>query len=72
MRQFTPVEPKDFAFAADEVGPFPSRVLVADEGEANRFLTIWRLGKAWPIEGDMMVECAADGAEALEKIRSKQ
>jgi two-component system chemotaxis response regulator CheY len=72
MKQFTPGEPKNFGLAPDEAGPLHSRVLVAHDGEANRFLTIWRLGKAWPVEGDMMVECAADGAEALEKIRSKQ
>jgi len=34
----------------------------------DRFLTIRQLGKAWPAERGMMVECAADGAEALARI----
>lgn len=45
------------------------RVLVADDNESDRRLTIWHLGKAWPAEPRMMVECAADGVEALEKVR---
>jgi CheY-like chemotaxis protein len=72
MKQFTPGEPKDVALAPDEAGRPHSRVLVADDGEADRFLTIWQLGKVWPVEADILVECAADGAEALEKIRNTQ
>jgi len=67
MKQFTPSEPKDFALAPAEADPALSRILVADDGEADRFLTIWQLGKVWP-NGGMLVECAADGTEALEKI----
>ena len=47
-------------------------MLVAGDDESERRLTIWQLGKAWPAEREMMVECAADGAEALEKIESNQ
>ena len=47
-----------------------ARVLVVDDDETERCLTIWNLGKAWPVEGEMMVECAADGAEALQKIQN--
>jgi len=57
--------------ASDELGRIPSapaRVLVADDDESDRLFTIWQLGDAWPIQGDMLVECAADGAEALEKM----
>ena len=61
--------PKDFARARDEPDPHHFRVLVADDDDTDRLLTIWHLGKAWPAERDMMVECAADGAEALEKVR---
>ncbi len=47
------------------------RVLVADDNETVRLLTICHLGKAGCRERDMLVECAADGAEALEIIRRK-
>jgi CheY-like chemotaxis protein len=72
MKQFIPGEPKEFASAPDKAGAPHSRVLVASDGEADRFLTVWQLGKVWPVEADILVECAADGAEALEMIRSQQ
>ena len=71
-QELTAGVPKDFARARDEADPPHFRVLVADDDEMDRLLTIWHLGKAWPAERDMMVECAADGAEALEKIRSSR
>lgn len=52
--------------------PPPLRVLVADDNEAERLLTIRQISKAWPVERQIIVECAADGAEALEKIRRHQ
>jgi CheY-like chemotaxis protein len=72
MKQLTPNHLGDFPLAQGEKRPAPARVLVADDDKADRFLTIWQLAKAWPVEGEMLVECAADGEEALEKIRSKQ
>jgi len=68
MKELTPDEPNDFPLARDQAGSPQFRVLVADDDEMDRRLTIWHLGKARPVERDMMVECAADGAEALEQI----
>ena len=62
-------ELKNFDLTCESAGPEHFRVLVADDGELDRFLTIQQLGKAWPVERNLMVECAADGAEALAKIR---
>ena len=69
MKEITPEDLDGLAPAGDQVGQPHFRVLVADGDEADRRFIIWQLGKAWPCERDMMVECAADGAEALEKIR---
>lgn len=49
-----------------------SRVLVADDSELDRYLTIVKLRLAWPLPHEPAVECAGDGAEAWEKIRSTQ
>ena len=68
MKEFTSGDPKDWDLASAKASLSDFRVLVADDDETDRLLTIWQLGKAWPVEQDMMVECAADGAEALEKI----
>ena len=46
-----------------------ARVLVVDDDATDRYLTIWNLGKAWPVGGELTAECAATGAEALEKMR---
>ena len=46
-----------------------ARVLVVDDDANDRYLTIWNLGKAWPVGGELTAECAADGAEALEMMR---
>jgi CheY-like chemotaxis protein len=70
MKELTSDGHKESTLASDEAIVPHFRVLVADNDETDRLLTIWHLGKAWPVERDMMVECAADGAEALEKIRS--
>lgn len=72
MKELAPDEPKDFALASDLAGPPHFRVLVADDDETDRLLTIWQLGKAWPFDWDIVVECAADGAEALEKIHRRR
>lgn len=45
-------------------------VLVIDDNEADRKLTIAMLAHAWPFEREMAVEVAADGKEALEKMRT--
>lgn len=52
--------------------PPPLRVLVADDNEAERLLTIRQISRAWPVERQIIVECAADGAEALDKIQQRQ
>ena len=72
MKEFTIDEPKHFALAGKNGAPSHSRVLVADADETDRRLTIRQLAKAWPVERDILVECAADGAEALEKIRGNR
>lgn len=58
------------ALAGGVKGTAPLRVLVADDNEADRLLTIRQISKAWPAEREIIVECAADGMEALEKIRA--
>ena len=46
--------------------------MVADDCEADCALTIRHLGKAWPFACDVVVECAANGARALEKLRQSR
>ncbi len=58
----------NFALVRDNAGSPYFRVLVADDNEADRLRTIEMLGQAWPAGRNILVECAADGAEALEKI----
>lgn len=60
------------AAIGDGTMPPPLRVLVADDNEAERLLTIRQISKAWPVERQIIVECAADGMEALEKIQLRQ
>ena len=69
MKEFDPNQPEVSPPAPGEKRSSAARVLVADDDESDRLLTIWQLGAAWPIQGDMLVECATDGTEALEKIR---
>ncbi|MCX6897735.1 MAG: response regulator [Verrucomicrobia bacterium] len=63
------IKPEVLARASGTALPSPARVLVADDCETDRELTIRHLGKAWPFERDMLVECAANGRMALEKLR---
>lgn len=70
MKELIPGGPNHFALASDKTSPSHFHVLVADGDEAGRRLAVRHLGKAWPVEQDFSVECAADGMEALEKIRS--
>ena len=72
MKQFESGELLPLAVMSDDAAPSHLRVLVADDCEADRLFTIWHLGKAWPTQHEMIVECAADGLEALEKIRSNR
>jgi CheY-like chemotaxis protein len=60
------------AFTGNKKSPEPLLVLVADDNEAERLLTIRQISKTWPVEREIIVECAADGQEALEKIRRRQ
>ena len=69
MKEITHVETKRFALARELATSPPFRVLVADEDETDRRLTIQHLGEAWPFARDLVVECAADAAETLAKIR---
>jgi two-component system response regulator ResD len=45
------------------------RVLVVDDNAADRELAAATLGRVWPFDHRMAVECAADGQAALEMIR---
>ena len=69
MKEFDPNQLGVSPSADGEKRSAAVRVLVADDDESDRLLTIWQLGAAWPVQGDMLVECATDGTEALEKIR---
>ena len=44
------------------------RVLVVDDNEVDRELTTRYLSAAWPFEHDLVVEGAATGQEALDKL----
>lgn len=59
---------EDLAGASRKGVPGPVRVLVADDDEMAREVTIMHLGKAWPFGGSLSVECAENGKEALEKL----
>lgn len=48
------------------------RVLVIDDSEIDREITSRHLGKAWPFERDLVLDYAADGAEALKKMRASR
>lgn len=69
MRELAFDELSDIGPARDLTRGDADRVLVVDDDETDRYLTIWNLGKAWPVGGDLTAECAADGAEALERMR---
>ena len=46
------------------------RVLVIDDSEIDREITTRHLGKAWPFERELILDYAADGTEALDKMRT--
>jgi CheY-like chemotaxis protein len=62
-------KPEDSALATSKAVPGPVRVLVADDCESDRELTIWHLNRAWPFERDVLVERVTNGKEALERLR---
>lgn len=68
MRELTPAEAAAHRLAHDPADVANFHTLVADDDDDDRLLTIWKLGDEWPGQGRLTVECAADGAEALEKI----
>lgn len=53
----------------DASTPSAFRVLVIDNDEADRELTIRHLGKAWPFEHEMVPDEAGDAREAFDKMR---
>jgi two-component system, sensor histidine kinase and response regulator len=67
---FVPSARLDLAVTSSDA--VADRVLVADDDEMDRRLTILRLGKAWPFERAIRVECARNGVEALERIRNSR
>jgi CheY-like chemotaxis protein len=46
------------------------RVLVIDDSEIDREITTRHLGSAWPFEHELILDYAADGNEALAKMRA--
>jgi CheY-like chemotaxis protein len=48
------------------------RVLVVDDNEADRRLTMLHLDQAWPFTRDLEFDWAADGTEALQKLRASR
>ena len=72
MKELTSGESTRYTLARDDGGPPHLRVLVADDHEAERQLTIQQLGEAWPFARDLVVESVTDGAAALRKIRLHQ
>jgi CheY-like chemotaxis protein len=58
---------KNQALNAQETTRFP--VLIIDDNEDDQLLTATCLGKAWPFEREMQLDYAADGIEALERVR---
>jgi len=72
MKELLPKESAALLRATPATGTTHFRALVADDDDEDRFLTISHLGEAWTVAGPLTVECAADGAEALEKIHSSR
>ena len=46
-------------------------VLIIDDSDVDREITVHHLSKAWPFERELAADTAADGHEALERIRTK-
>ncbi len=66
------MNPGDGRSSAGDGAPSASdafRVLVIDNDEADRELTIRHLGDAWPFEHEMVPDEASDAREALDKMR---
>ncbi len=69
---------KETTNPATQISPPPKArmasfpVLVIDDNPADRKLTIIQLAEVWPFEHTMAVETAADGKEALDKMRTKR
>jgi len=47
-----------------------SRVLIIDNDELDRELTLKHLGKAWPFEREMVLDFADSGENALQKLHA--
>ncbi len=45
------------------------RVLVIDDNPVDCEITARHLGRAWPFERELFIDCAANGQEALDKMR---
>lgn len=67
-----PFAPEDSVIDGGRASERHVRVLVAENSEPERFLTLKFLRQAWPFSRSMVAECATDGTEALEKIRRLQ
>ncbi|TAL01350.1 MAG: response regulator [Verrucomicrobia bacterium] len=73
LKEFLPGEPNGFVpVCGQTAGPPYFRVLVANNDELDRRRTISKLSEAWPLERALLVECVADVAEAIKKIRSNR
>jgi CheY-like chemotaxis protein len=57
---------------ADDTTSGGFRILVVDDNPGDRKLAIHNLERAWSFSHDMIVETAADGQEALDKIRKSK
>ena len=69
MKELTNGELTPYALTRDPTFVRHLSVLVVDNNEAELQLTIRQLAAAWPFARDLVVECAADAVEAVEKIR---
>src|SRR5688572_25795223 len=72
MKEWTPSQTDGFAQSQIEASPEYFHVLVVVDDESDRLLTVWNVGQAWPPEKHILVDCATDSAEALDKIHSKE
>src|SRR5687768_16145065 len=72
MKEWSSGQPNGFAHPGVETLEPYFHVLVLVPDESDRILTVWNIGQAWPAEKNILVECASDGIEALDKIHRKQ
>ena len=47
------------------------RVLVVDDNLVDQELAVLHMGQTWPYERELELDFAADGAQALAKLRTK-